>query len=569
VEIEEGVVSSLEEGDSVEVIIAGKKKKNDRIEVSYTIGDEPQIFKIWVKGDALVGDVRKTIAMAHKGKPIIALASEGAELTEEDTFNDWATRTGGAPRQIQAKIAKLVQVILYWMGSEQQMFARENWTREEFESAVQTHLGTTHKLDAVPLGISEWEVRAGFVYEIRETRKVVLRCVAVDGRKHRVEIAGTKTDEDIQEIFRKQWGTPPWVKIHIKRQDDKPFFMEDEGKYNIVLEYVEADNPRPEVQLRIDLTHRTFLIEKVRIDDDPISILKMITEKYGFPAVKPNQVRFAPYIPWPTGQTARITFKTDISCSAVKLEPFMRREFTLYIADEPWESGQVLLPKAYGKAQIWEHLQSLHPIPDLSQFQVVAGKQEVTKQDKWPAGRIEAIPVTFPVAWKVEMPQEPDGVLEATQDKMSPMITATEAWDQLHLIVPRLYEEANLDFRGKLKPGLTITAEIIRRNIRCTVEFEAIRKGSISYIHEVIPNMATWAEIHAHYSSFDKRIPPFESYVNEENRPYHDDMRISFRLVKGVEIPDTTQEFGGASGGVSQGGFILPPIVFPKTVDVS
>jgi hypothetical protein len=84
----------------------------------------------------LVGDVRKTIAMAHKGKFITALASEGADLAEEDRFSDWATRTGGTPRHIQAKVARLLQVILDWMGTEQQMCARENWTKEEFENAV-------------------------------------------------------------------------------------------------------------------------------------------------------------------------------------------------------------------------------------------------------------------------------------------------------------------------------------------------------------------------------------------------------------------------------------------------
>jgi hypothetical protein len=180
----------------------------------------------------------------------------------------------------------------------------------------------------------------------------------------------------------------------------------------------------------------------------------------------------------------------------------MRREFTLYIADEPWESGEILLPKAMGKDQIWEHLQTPHSIPDLSQFQVIPGGQEITKQDKWPAGKIEAFPVTFPVTSRIGMPQEPDGFLEKVQEKMSPMITATEAWQKLHMEIPRLYEEANLNFRGKLKPGLTITAEIVRQNIRCAVEFEVIRKRTISFVHEVIPNMASWAEIHAHYSTF-------------------------------------------------------------------
>jgi hypothetical protein len=35
-------------------------------------------------------------------------------------------------------------------------------------------------------------------------------------------------------------------------------------------------------------------------------------------------------------------------------------------------------------------------------------------------------------------------------------------------------------------------------------------------------------------------------------------------LANGVDVPDTTGAFGGAAGGVSPGGYILPPIVFQK-----
>jgi hypothetical protein len=93
-----------------------------------------------------------------------------------------------------------------------------------------------------------------------------------------------------------------------------------------------------------------------------------------------------------------------------------------------------------------------------------------------------------------------------------------------------------------------MTAEIVRANVKLSVSFEVIRKGTITYILDVIPNMVTWQEIHGHFSSFDKRIPPFECYINEENRPYYSETVLSFRLAKDVEIPDTTREFGGAAG---------------------
>jgi hypothetical protein len=289
----------------------------------------------------------------------------------------------------------------------------------------------------------------------------------------------------------------------------------------VLTRYDPDEDPRPEVQLRIDLSDRSFLIDKIRFEEDPAKIMKMLSEKYGFPKTKTTQVRFSPETPWANGQTVIIAFKTATSCSAVKLEPFSRREFVLHIADEPWRSGEVLLPTAFGKKQIWEHLQTMHPIPDVSQFQVIAESIDVTKDDRWPSGRIEAIPFKFPVQWRIEMPQEPSGILEVTQNDMTPLVTAREAWDQLHHIVPRLSEEATLDFSGKLRPGITISAEAEKTSVKLAVTFEVIRKGRITYIHEVIPNMATWGEIHAHFSSFDRRIPLFGCYINEKNRPYY------------------------------------------------
>jgi hypothetical protein len=57
---------------------------------------------------------------------------------------------------------------------------------------------------------------------------------------------------------------------------------------------------------------------------------------------------------------------------------------------------------------------------------------------------------------------------------------------------------------------------------------------------------------------------PYDGYIPEENRPYQDNTLLEFRLADGVEIPDTTEEAGGAAGGVNPRGQVLPPIVFPK-----
>jgi hypothetical protein len=97
-------------------------------------------------------------------------------------------RTGGVPRQLQAKIVPMVQVILDYMGTHQQMCARKNWTKTELIASVKSFLGTSHNPDARPLGIDVWEIRAGTTYEIQETRKVNLKCMDVDGKKFTIQI---------------------------------------------------------------------------------------------------------------------------------------------------------------------------------------------------------------------------------------------------------------------------------------------------------------------------------------------------------------------------------------------
>jgi hypothetical protein len=147
---------------------------------------------------------------------------------------------------------------------------------------------------------------------------------------------------------------------------------------------------------------------------------------------------------------------------------------------------------------------------------------------------------------------------------MTPLLTAQAAWNLLRHDIPSLVEHPVINYRGFLKPGLTVSAEIQRENVRVSVSFEVIKEGCNTFIHEVIPNMVTWREIHGHYSGIDQRICPWESYVDEELKPYQPDTMLRFRLNKSLEIPDTTREFGGVSGGLTPSGNVLPPIVFPN-----
>jgi hypothetical protein len=524
-----------------------------------------------VKHDALNGDVKKAIAMAHPTRPIMCLAAEGAELADEDSYSDWMHRTGGALRQIQPRIVPLVKVILDYEGKQRQMSVKANLTKSAFIAEAQKLLGTAKPLNAKPLGFDNWEIRDGTTYAIAGAEKATLKCTDFGNKKFTIIVEGDKDLDEVCQACHAQFGLSPWIKFTIKRADNQPFFVKDGDEYLVLTTYDPAIDPRTEVRLRIDLTDRTFCIPKIRIDSDPAKIMTMLSDNYGFSKTSASQVRFPTPTPWATGQEVPIAFKTATSCINVKLEPYTRRKFIMNIADIPIETSEVVFQTALGKEKIWEHLQMLYSgmLPGVSQFRIFVGHLDITGNAKWPPGTIEAVPVKFLVQWRIEMPQEDSGFLEVTQKEMTPLITATEAWQQLHHIVPRLYEEASLNYIGKLKPGETITASIIRADVQLAITFELYRKARITY-HQIIPNMATWASVHAHYANFDARIPPYSCYIEEENRPYHPETEIVFRLKKGEEPPDTTGGYGGAAGGTSREGYYLPPIVFPTpNIDTS
>jgi hypothetical protein len=120
---------------------------------------------------------------------------------------------------------------------------------------------------------------------------------------------------------------------------------------------------------------------------------------------------------------------------------------------------------------------------------VWSGELEIMKLDMWPAEEIVAIPHTFAVTWEVENPTTRlDMVI---QEKMTQLITESEAWRLLHSDHSRLFQESSLNYRAKLKPGQTIRAEIVRRNVEAAVQFEVNGKGQITFIHEIVPTMVT------------------------------------------------------------------------------
>jgi hypothetical protein len=98
----------------------------------------------------------------------------------------------------------------------------------------------------------------------------------------------------------------------------------------------------------------------------------------------------------------------------------------------------------------------MHPIPDITQFQIVCERKEIFKDDMWPPGHIEAVPMKFPVIWETESPQSPDGIFVHKQEDLTPLLTEEAAWSQLSHIVLNLAEDPVINYRGLLKPGLTL-----------------------------------------------------------------------------------------------------------------
>jgi hypothetical protein len=136
--------------------------------------------------------------------PIETLSFEGSTFADEDSFSDWAFRSGRMPRQIVAKVQPMVQVVLEYMGVQKQMTARKGTPKAEFLSQAKTFLGSSHNLDAIPLipSPSVWEIIAGATYDIRETRQLTLKCKDSDNRDFVIKVHGNKEIEEVQNACR-------------------------------------------------------------------------------------------------------------------------------------------------------------------------------------------------------------------------------------------------------------------------------------------------------------------------------------------------------------------------------
>jgi hypothetical protein len=90
--IEAGKVSSLEEGDAVEILVdSGAPPTQTHVDIRYMIGTET--FSTRVKKGTTIEELRGTISYAHKGKQIVGIAMEGTEIDKADPVDGWLTRS--------------------------------------------------------------------------------------------------------------------------------------------------------------------------------------------------------------------------------------------------------------------------------------------------------------------------------------------------------------------------------------------------------------------------------------------------------------------------------------------
>jgi hypothetical protein len=310
-----------------------------------------------------------------------------------------------------------------------------------------------------------------------------------------------------------------------------------------------------------------YYYDKYRAVEDPVLIWKDLCTSYGFQTLASNQLNVLG-----TPRSGQVTFspKVAISCLNVKIPHYVRSSFVAHIADEPWKSGEVVLPIRFGKEDIWKHLQTLTPRPHHSQFQIISNRVEISHLPNWPAGLIELMPKRFPVTWHIEWPSDPSGFQEVVQQDKTPMIDAVEARQILRTQVPGLYEDGVIACRGKLRPGQMIQVEVQRCDIQASIRFEIRDHGYITFTGERISNMSPRSEIHAQFARADDRMPPYVCYLHEDVPPYHDRSMLSFHLRKDVEIPDTAGNGNGAAGRDNGRGKVLPPVIYPTaSIDVS
>jgi hypothetical protein len=243
-----------------------------------------------------ISGLREQIALEHKGRLIVGIADQDAGTDPDEPLENWLVRTADTPFRTLA--SKLGRVILGWRGTEVHMAARANWAKNEFIDAARWHLHCHGRIIVKPQGLDSWEVSARFLYDVTETRKMNITLHDTDRKKHKLRVEGDRSAGEAQEHFRQKWMLSPWNKVVIEPQDHQPFWIEDKSDYSISVICDPDRDTRHLVTIRIDAADRSLIIPDIRADDDPVTLLSMLSSKPGFQFPKAHKLHFEPATPW-------------------------------------------------------------------------------------------------------------------------------------------------------------------------------------------------------------------------------------------------------------------------------
>jgi hypothetical protein len=293
-----------------------------------------------------IEQLKQRLNYIHKGRQIRAIASEGNPIADEDPVEDWLQRTAGIP--LTAVLPKKVQVVVDFRGVEKHFTIQDDASEEDIKTLVKHFLGIGSRIHVavVPLGLSAWEIRAGFMYWVAETR--IMETWVTDtahGRVH-LKLPGNSTLDQACEAYRTKWNVPDWDEVTLKRADDAPFWVEEKGEYTATVRYDPDKDPRPRCSVKIVtlIEHKVFLIENYRpLAQDPVAIWTDMCLKYGFINPGLNLLHINGH---PDDGLVTFTYRVSASLNNVKLPALASRTFKIIAEEEEWLTNEILSPQA-------------------------------------------------------------------------------------------------------------------------------------------------------------------------------------------------------------------------------
>jgi hypothetical protein len=165
-------------------------------------------------------------------------------------------------------------------------------------------------------------------------------------------------------------ASTPRHKLIIRRSDDKPFWIEDKGQPTLLIQYDPDSDTRLSIRVRFDTPDQTDYAEDIRVhmDGQAGDVLAPPSDRFRHRTPEFNMFHTTPDGPWANGHERLIQHLHPFVYGSSTHPYFIHCKFLIYIGDEPGASDGVVFPSTWSKAQIWEHLTSLHQLPDLPQF---------------------------------------------------------------------------------------------------------------------------------------------------------------------------------------------------------